>query len=919
MLRLRNQILLIALLPAALLTLTIGSYLLATRIADMRESQQEYGENIVRHLAPASEYAVFSGNQQALDRLSQNLVAEPSVSQLRILDADGVVISEALSDAQTDSSSLFSRLYPVAEEDLQFSAPIEIGDEPGGEFESLFADQPGEGLPGDERIIGQVELQLSPLPLMERQTEVLGRGLVMILGGLFIVWLMAVQAGLKMVRPLNQVVDAITRFRQGEQDARVPLNSRGEAGLLEKGFNELADEVQTAHQYLESQVEKATAELRETLEAVEIKNVELDLARKRAEASNQIKSEFLANISHEIRTPMNAIFGYTQLLGRTQLKANQKEYLGTIQRSAESLLALLEDVLNLSRIEAGRVEVEETICQPAELIEDTMAMMAPGIFHKGLELIWAPLHRLPAEILVDKVKLRQILSNLLSNAAKFTDEGYVKVNAQLEINQDSHSWLIIDVIDTGIGIHKDDTWKLFQAFSQLDSSSARRHQGAGLGLVICEQLTKLLGGQINVESEPGLGSHFTIQLPVKVLTPERGLPLANHSLVLFSPEREMAEALSRRLRAWGAEVNHIDEEQKIRAAGTGGNLIIIEISQGMLEQGERLESIQAQLPNDARVLVLISSLDRDILQRIESWLHQPALPRTISSKQLLETLHEYLNEPQSLTPTSVRHATQQSLFGLNVMVVEDNRINRHLTREFLEVAGAVVRTAVDGPDALEQLNNWKPDLILMDIQLPSMDGLETTLALRERYGFSNTPVLALTASAGEGERKRCQKAGLDDVLVKPVPAETLVERIRRALRLRRPSHFANGSSTDQSPSHGGKVSNSPPQPMGRENGGNLKPEIAAMVLDDLPKQSDKARQYLSSEDWDHLDAEVHRMRGTAAFCGFNALAECCESIRACIDQGSDPVSLSRKIQQMQKEVDAVLKDIQYQLESGRDR
>jgi len=917
MFRLRNQILLVALVPAALLTLTIGSYLLATRIADLRASQQELGESIVQHLAPASEYAVFSGNQPALDRLTENLVSQHSVSGLRILDADGVVITEAASDVATEDMGLLSRLYPVSPEDLHFSAPIEVGAEPGGEFESLFADQPTAQETADSRIIGHVELQLSPQPLMQRQAEVLSRGLALIFSGLILVWLLAIRTGLKMVHPLNQVVDAITRFREGEQDVRVKLTSRGESGLLEKGFNELADEIQKAHQDLEFQVEQATSELRETLEAVEIKNVELDLARKRAEASNQVKSEFLANISHEIRTPMNAIFGYTQLLARTQLQSNQKEYIVTIQRSAESLLALLEDVLNLSRIEAGRVEVEATACNPAELIEDTLAMMAPGIFHKGLELIWSPLNRLPVEILADKVKLRQILGNLLSNAAKFTDDGQIQVNAQLEVHEDDQQWLIIDVIDTGIGIHKDDTWKLFQAFSQLDSSSARRHQGAGLGLVICEQLTKLLGGNISVESEPGLGSQFTVRIPIKVLTPEKGLPLAAQNIAIYSPTRAMAEAMSRRLQAWGAEVVHIEDVKEIHAYHRQAKLILLEVSQAMLAKEDQMDWIKAQLSADARILILVSSLDRDVLQHVESALRHPVLPRTISSQQLLDTLTDTLSEPQSLAPRdgSQRDSTE-SLSGLKILMVEDNRINRHLTEEFLESAGAIVRAAVDGRDALEKLERWEPDLILMDIQLPGMDGLETTLALRERYGLSTVPVIALTASAGEGERKRCRQAGLDDVLVKPVRAETLIERIRRAIQLRRPSQLIHNGSAGHS--EGAKATDSGQekgQAMGRDKNGRLRREIAAMVLDDLPGQRSNAQKYFNSGDHTALDSEIHRMRGTAAFCGFHGLASSCEDIRKAIEKQQDHQALSGLLQRMEEEVDKVLAEVKEQLET----
>jgi len=589
MLRLRSQVLLIALLPAALLTCIIGGYILATRIADLRDSQTQLGEGIVRQLAPASEYAVFSGNQQVLDRMAENLVAEPGIRRLTIRDAEGAMITEAESEPPDVDLSLMNRLYPVTESDLTFRATIEMGDEPGGEFEALFTDDGGSRSGPVDRILGEVEIQLSAAPLMRRQAEVLTHGFALILGGLLLVWLVAARAGLKMVRPINRVVAAISQFRDGKQDIRVPEDSRGEAGLLERGFNELAEEVQRSHEDLSSQVDQATAELRETLEAVEIKNVELDLARKRAEASNQIKSEFLANISHEIRTPMNAIFGYTQLLSRTQLQTNQKEYISTIQGSAESLLALLEDVLNLSRIEAGRIDVETTACQPEALIEETLSMIAPKASERSLELFWTPLCRLPEEVRLDKVKVRQILGNLLSNAEKFTDRGYVELQADIQSDEKKGQWLSLSVLDTGIGIKDDDSWKLFQPFSQLDSSSSRRHQGAGLGLVISQQLAQLMGGRIEFSSEPGMGSRFTLILPVEIIRSAKGLPLADQAIRVFSQHPALARSLARRLETWGASVHVLNDIQGLRDAcskKTDNILTIINIEQETLKRDE---------------------------------------------------------------------------------------------------------------------------------------------------------------------------------------------------------------------------------------------------------------------------------------------------------------------------------------------
>ncbi|MEA5446146.1 response regulator [Gammaproteobacteria bacterium AB-CW1] len=916
-LRLRTQILLVALLPTLLVSLVVSGYLLGTRLADLRSYQQNTGETIARHLAPASEFAVFSGNQLILDRLTEQLVEEDGVQWVRILDINGDTLSEA-GRSETDASpaGLLNRLFPVAPEALQFESSIRLGEEPVGEFEALFADDADAD---GNNIIGYVEVGLSTEPLMERQGELLRFGLLLILGGLMLAWGMATRAALSAIRPINRVVTALRDFSSGDLDTRVPERSQGETGMLERGFNALAEEVKLSRERMEAQIEQATSELRETLEAVEVQNVEMDLARKRAEESNRIKSEFLANISHEIRTPMNAIFGYTQLLARTELEKTQKDYIVTIQRSAESLLALLEDVLNLSRIEAGRVEVEDSPFDPEELLENVISLSAPGIFAKGLDLYFHPRTQLPAELMADAVKLRQIIGNLLSNAAKFTEAGFVRVEAAVERDKQAH-WLVVDVVDSGIGIRDEDASRLFMAFSQLDTSSSRRHQGAGLGLVICEQLTRLMGGRIEVESELGQGSRFRVEIPVRVIKQnEEEHHLSDCLVELLCPEPAMGDALQARLAQWGCQVQRVTAHEASLKQGSEQPPLLAAVAQAQLQNEEARRRILAGTVNRPHSLVLAASLDRTILTELETEGQTVCQPLTMSSRSLRKSLRNNFQDLRSnpgKNPSSAE-ADSQPLHGLNILMVEDNRINRHLTMEFLESAGANARAAEDGYQALSIASEFKPDLVLMDIQLPGMDGLETTERLRHLAGMAAVPVLALTASASEEERRRCEQAGLEDVLVKPVREEHLVERVRHYLPETRkdtaPPPPADTSSdsleTTESSASDQPSSDRPPsdRPMGRSDSGELRPEIAAMVKADLPAQMETARDHYQNGAFDDLDAEVHRMRGTAAFCGFKALASCCEQIRLVIEQGeTDNNRLARLMDNLSEAVDEVL-------------
>ncbi len=925
-LRLRTQILLVALLPALLLSLVIGGYLLMTRVADLHESQQKLGEAIVSHLAPASEFAVLSGNRDVLQQLANRLVDEADVSLVRIMDVEGEVLSEAQSPVDSERPSGWATLfYPNREDRLRFESDIRIADDPIGEFEGLFAYDATTG-EQNNLVIGHLVVELSAGPLMTRQAEVLRFGVLLILAGLLIASAIAMRASLNIVSPINRVVQAFRDFGNNQLDTRVSVRSRGETALLERGFNELATEIQMARERMEAQIEQSTADLRETLEAVEIQNVELDLARKRAEESNRIKSEFLANISHEIRTPMNAIFGYTQLLARTSTGDAQKDYIQTIQRSAESLLALLEDVLNLSRIEAGRVEVESSSFNLEELLEEIITIMAPSAYDKGLDLIWHPRSSLPSRLKGDPVKLRQIISNLLSNACKFTDTGSVKVETEIHRTTSDDGLLRLSIIDTGIGISQEDHRRLFQAFTQLDSSSARRHQGAGLGLVICDQLTRLMGGRITVESEPGQGSRFTIEIPIKLDSVIEAPKETIHAVCLLGPDQELTEAVAQRLGNLDCPVASIalperpdDWPRIFQALDVEYPVAICVLPRRHIHSSgihKALKQAMSESPfPPQRWIILASSQDKAELSEIQQKTGAGCLPLTLSRQALgsaLKTIHQGRSLHPESPPEEHDSAVLHRLDGLRLMVVEDNRINRHLVLEFLQSAGAEVRTAEDGHEALKVAEHWQPDLVLMDIQLPGMDGLETSQKLRADFGFDKTPILALTASASEEEHKRCLDGGLDGVLVKPVRAEAMIDRIRRALddyqkkRREKASPEDAVENTDASP---GQLTTAPAQPMGRDPDGRLRPEIAGMVESDLPAQLDKARQYLKEGDLDGLDSEVHTMKGTAAFCGFRALQGNCETIREIIHGNADLDALSRILDAVAIEVDSVLSEI----------
>ncbi|HAU1836476.1 TPA: response regulator [Legionella pneumophila] len=900
----KYQLRITTLIPAFLVALLFAFFYNGLFGKDLKQHMSRLGEAYIRQLLPAAQYAMLRNDYRTLQGLINASTINPEVKALAFYNADGRLIAYRGGKHSIhkpfnppDYTGDYIESKQINPFTINFIAPITIPKfnlYSSTEFKELSTPKIFQA----DDILGWLSIDIDTQSLLIKRYQMLIVTIFITLFGLLMGLTIHYFLSKRIYMPIARLRRSMKQILSNEFETEIRVSSPGELGIIEKGCAHLQRQYLNTVRDLNHHIEIATADLQQSLELLEEKNIELSLEKKKTEEKSRQKSEFIANMSHEIRTPMNGVIGFTNVLLESKLDPLQLDYVKTIKSSAQDLLSIINDILDFSKIDAGKLNLD---CIPLDIrgcIDEVLSLASPNAHKKGIDLIPITDINVPKMVLGDPLRIKQIISNLVTNAVKFTDHGYVLIRTKIEQETDKDYTLLFAIADTGIGISPEDQTKLFTAFNQADTSITRRYGGSGLGLVICKKLCEEMHGRISLTSEINKGSTFSARIKVEKLVAyeiekNQTHRFAHLKIICFDDNPLHLEAIGNGLGFWGIEAIRVDSFNKLSRILTKHKdckIAFINVNQGCERQAAELIAKHKQIP-----FVLISKWPINDFAALgaRGFLYKP-----ISIQKLQDLIESIANENQTEKNTNQELDTlrkQLRFLHPEILIAEDNPVNKMLLTSLLN-NNANITTVDDGEMAVTACEDKKFDMILLDLHMPKLNGLEAAKMIRQKSLMNkHSPIVLITASSSDLSSIDMKKSGVDFCFQKPIDEKQLLIQILRIVD--KTKHAAIDWQLCVQKVSGNQA---------------LAEEFLAKFIEELYKNREEFIELMHQKNVKGLADLAHKLHGACCFCGVPILQKRVAQLEKLARRTANADNLTEAFTDLIQSIDAVISEYENQ-------
>ncbi|HAT1872897.1 two-component system sensor histidine kinase LetS [Legionella pneumophila] len=900
----KYQLRITTLIPAFLVALLFAFFYNGLFGKDLKQHMSRLGEAYIRQLLPAAQYAMLRNDYRTLQGLINASTINPEVKALAFYNADGRLIAYRGGKHSIhkpfnppDYTGDYIESKQINPFTINFIAPITI---PKFNLYSSteFKEPSTPKIFQADDILGWLSIDIDTQSLLIKRYQMLIVTIFITLFGLLMGLTIHYFLSKRIYMPIARLRRSMKQILSNEFETEIRVSSPGELGIIEKGCAHLQRQYLNTVRDLNHHIEIATADLQQSLELLEEKNIELSLEKKKTEEKSRQKSEFIANMSHEIRTPMNGVIGFTNVLLESKLDPLQLDYVKTIKSSAQDLLSIINDILDFSKIDAGKLNLD---CIPLDVrgcIDEVLSLASPNAHKKGIDLIPITDINVPKMVLGDPLRIKQIISNLVTNAVKFTDHGYVLIRTKIEQETDKDYTLLFAITDTGIGISPEDQTKLFTAFNQADTSITRRYGGSGLGLVICKKLCEEMHGRISLTSEINKGSTFSARIKVEKLVAyeiekNQTHRFAHLKIICFDDNPLHLEAMGNGLGFWGIEAIRVDSFNKLSRTLTKHKdckIAFINVNQGCERQAAELIAKHKQIP-----FVLISKWPINDFAALgaRGFLYKP-----ISIQKLQDLIESIANENQTEKNTNQELDTlreQLRFLHPEILIAEDNPVNKMLLTSLLN-NNANITTVDDGEMAVTACEDKKFDMILLDLHMPKLNGLEAAKMIHQKSLMNkHSPIVLITASSSDLSSIDMKKSGVDFCFQKPIDEKQLLIQILRIVD--KTKHAAIDWQLCVQKVSGNQA---------------LAEEFLAKFIEELYKNREEFIGLMHQKNVKGLADLAHKLHGACCFCGVPILQKRVAQLEKLARRTANADNLSEAFTDLIQSIDAVISEYENQ-------